>query len=67
MNNINFINFKIKEFFEKNDKLKAKCKIRYRQEDQDCEIIKLNNNLYKVKFIEIQRAIASGQICAVYI
>jgi tRNA U34 2-thiouridine synthase MnmA/TrmU len=67
MNNINFINPLIKEFFEKNDKLKAKCKIRYRQEDQDCEIIKLKDDLYKVNFSKKQRAIASGQICAVYI
>ncbi len=94
MNNINFLNPKYKEFFqpssqpsplgekeqEHNIELKAKCKIRYRQADQDCEIIatsplapllswegKLKDLVFKVKFKEKQRAIASGQICAVYI
>lgn len=46
--------------------LKVKCKIRYRQEDQDCEIFKLKD-LYKIVFKEKQRAIASWQIVAVYI
>ena len=46
--------------------LKAKCKIRYRQADQDCEIIK-EKDWYKVNFSEKQRAIASGQICSIYI
>lgn len=45
--------------------LKAKAKIRYRQEDQDCIICK-DNNWYLVKFINKQRAITSGQICAIY-
>ena len=47
--------------------LKAKAKIRYRQKDQDCEVIKLNNFKYSVKFKDKQRAIASGQICAIYL
>ena len=46
---------------------KAKCKIRYRQADQDCEVIKLEEDSYKVKFKEKQRAIAQWQICAVYL
>ena len=46
---------------------KAKCKIRYRQADQDCEVIKIEEDTYKVKFKEKQRAIAQGQICAIYI
>ncbi len=46
--------------------IKAKCKIRYRQVDQDCEIFK-DNKWYVVKFKESQRAIASWQICAIYI
>jgi len=46
--------------------LKAKCKIRYRQADQDCIIYK-EKNRYRVEFEEKQRAIASGQICAVYL
>jgi tRNA-specific 2-thiouridylase len=46
--------------------LKANCKIRYRQADQDCIIYK-EGNKYKVEFKEPQRAIASGQICAIYL
>lgn len=46
--------------------LKAKAKIRYRQEDQVCEINELWNGKYKVKFEKSQRAIAPGQICAIY-
>ena len=45
---------------------KAKTKIRYRQKDQDCIVEKLENWRYRVKFKEEQRAIASGQICAIY-
>ena len=43
-----------------------KAKIRYRQKDQDCVVKKLVDWKYKVKFKEKQRAIASGQICAIY-
>ena len=46
--------------------LKAKAKIRYRQEDQECIINNIWNGKYEVKFEKPQRAIASGQICAVY-
>jgi tRNA-specific 2-thiouridylase len=46
--------------------LNAKCKIRYRQADQDCIIYK-ESNWYRVEFKEKQRAIASGQICAIYL
>jgi tRNA-specific 2-thiouridylase len=46
--------------------LKAKCKIRYRQEDQNCVIYK-EKNRYRVEFKNKQRAIASWQICAVYL
>ncbi len=46
--------------------LKAKCKIRYRQIDQECIIYKHNKH-YEVRFIEKQRAIANGQICAIYL
>jgi len=56
-------------FLAKNDydfPLKAKAKIRYRQADQDCIIYK-EKNIYKVEFKENQRAISSGQICAIYI
>ena len=56
-------------FLWKNDfefPLKAKSKIRYRQIDQDCTVYK-EKKWYRVEFSEKQRAIASGQICAIYL
>lgn len=56
-------------FLSRNDyifPLTAKAKIRYRQEDQDCVIYK-EENRYKVVFDNKQRAIARGQICAIYL
>lgn len=46
--------------------LEAKAKIRYRQEDQECIVYKIDK-MYKIKFKHKQRAIASGQICAIYL
>ena len=46
---------------------KAKCKIRYRQADQDCIVTKIWEDEYRVEFEEKQRAIAVWQICAIYI
>ena len=46
--------------------LNVKCKIRYRQPNQECVIYKQDNN-YKILFKNKQRAITSGQICAVYL
>lgn len=46
--------------------LKAKAKIRYRQTDQNCEVTPLENEKYKVTFDEKQKAVASGQIVAIY-
>ena len=46
--------------------LKAHTKIRYRQADQECEIFKVEW-WYEVKFTNDQRAIAAGQICAIYL
>jgi len=46
---------------------KAKCKIRYRQADQDCTVLKISEDEYEVKFEEKQRAIAQWQICVIYI
>ena len=46
--------------------LQAKSKIRYRQADQECILYK-EENRFRVEFKEKQRAIASGQICAVYL
>jgi len=41
------------------------AKIRYRQSDQPC-IIDKKEGYYTVNFIKPQRAIAPGQICAIY-
>lgn len=46
--------------------VKANAKIRYRQEDQECEVILIWEDRAEVKFTKSQRAISSGQICAVY-
>lgn len=45
---------------------KWKAKIRYRQKDQHVTIHKIEENKYKVEFEELERAIAPGQILAVY-
>jgi len=58
------------QFIWKNDfkfPLKAKAKTRYRQVDQECEVMKIDDNTFEVKFKERQRAITRGQICAVYL
>lgn len=49
--------------------LKAKAKIRYRQADQDCIVFAPSKKWenWKVEFTEKQRAIARGQICAIYL
>ncbi len=47
--------------------LKAKVKIRYRQADQDCIVIKIDDDKFEIKFRENQRAITSGQIGAIYL
>lgn len=46
--------------------LQAKTKIRYRQEDQEC-LISERAGWYEIKFTQDQRAIAAGQICAIYL
>lgn len=61
---INEFNFLAKSDFE--FPLNAKAKIRYRQEDQECTVYKLENS-YKVEFKNSQRAIARWQICAIYL
>lgn len=60
---VNHWNYLAKDNFE--FPLKAKAKIRYRQADQECEVIKVEW-WYEVKFKIEQRAIAAGQICAIY-
>jgi tRNA-uridine 2-sulfurtransferase len=46
--------------------LKCKAKVRYRQPDQDVEIIPLPWDRFEAIFTEKQRAIASGQTIALY-
>lgn len=47
--------------------LEAMAKIRYRQADQECSVEKIWEDTYRVMFTKEQRAIASGQICAIYV
>ena len=42
------------------------AKIRYRQKDQECELLILPWGGVQVNFTKKQRAVASGQICAIY-
>lgn len=59
MNNVNI--------FEKREMpFKAMSKTRYRQKDEECEVIDLGNWRAEVRFTRPQRAITSGQICAIY-
>lgn len=46
--------------------IKANAKNRYRQEDQECEVNLISNDRAEVKFSKSQRALSSGQICAIY-
>lgn len=46
--------------------LNWQAKIRYRQKDQPCRVLDIWNNKLKVEFKTPQRAIARGQICAIY-
>jgi len=61
MNNINFISNIAWDSFD------AHAKIRYRQNDQQCRVEKICDDEYRVIFSEDQRAIAAGQICAIYV
>ncbi|MCH2188450.1 tRNA 2-thiouridine(34) synthase MnmA [Candidatus Gracilibacteria bacterium] len=63
MSHTNIIN----QTYHKKDHFTASAKIRYRQADQDCSVEKIGEGRYKVTFKNDQRAIASGQICVVYI
>ncbi len=61
MKNINIIWNILDDIFE------ANAKIRYRQADQACSVEKIWDDEYRVVFTQDQRAIAAGQICAIYI
>jgi len=43
-----------------------KAKVRYRQDDQDCKIIQVENDKYTVEFSQPQRAITPGQSIVFY-
>ena len=49
----------------KKAKFSGKAKVRYRQEDQDCQIEVINNKL-KVRFAKPQRAVTPGQSVVIY-
>ena len=44
----------------------CKAKVRYRQGDQDCEIVKIHNNACTVQFTHPQRAVTPGQSIVFY-
>lgn len=46
--------------------LHATAKIRYRQADQACSIIKIDNKTFRVSFTEPQRAVTPGQSAVFY-
>jgi len=48
------------------EKLTCKAKTRYRQEDQDCVVLPLENGQYQVVFTQPQRAITEGQSVVFY-
>jgi tRNA U34 2-thiouridine synthase MnmA/TrmU len=47
------------------ERKKYGAKVRYRQEDQECEIL-FDKNIIKVIFVIQQRAIAIWQVCVMY-
>ena len=44
----------------------CKAKVRYRQMDQDCKIIQIDNNMCTVIFNQPQRAVTPGQSIVFY-
>ncbi len=67
MNHINILNESIVHSIDNQWEQEIYCKIRYRQKDQKCKVFKEKNWRYRVEFAEKQRAIAAGQICAIYL
>lgn len=57
LENVNFING---EYLGK-----CSAKFRYRQPDNDCEVFKLDNGLYEVRYNHV-RAVTPGQACVLY-
>lgn len=52
--------------FSDTQQFECNAKIRYRQSDQACSVIKVKPDTYQVNFIEAQRAITPGQVIAFY-
>lgn len=48
------------------DGLRCHAKVRYRQTDQACEVISLDNDRIEVRFDERQKAVAPGQFVVIY-
>ncbi|MFT5708021.1 MAG: tRNA-specific 2-thiouridylase, partial [Oceanospirillaceae bacterium] len=46
---------------------KCRAKVRYRQQDQDCHVVKTQSGDYKISFIEPQRAVTAGQSVVIYL
>ncbi|MEH6446065.1 MAG: tRNA 2-thiouridine(34) synthase MnmA [Oceanospirillaceae bacterium] len=46
---------------------KCRAKVRYRQQDQDCQVIKTQSGDYKISFTEPQRAVTAGQSIVFYL
>ncbi len=70
-NQVNWITSTEPDSMDKNtnkgsENFKLTAKIRYRQNDQNCQLVKIDNDHYKVKFIEKQRAITPGQSVVFY-
>ncbi|MDC9031814.1 tRNA 2-thiouridine(34) synthase MnmA [Columbia Basin potato purple top phytoplasma] len=53
-------------FYKKNAKMKISAKFRYRQPDQEVEIIFLSENIIKVYYSQKIKLVTPGQICAFY-
>ncbi len=68
MNHVHIMSWmSIEDWMSSHDSsIQLHAKIRYRQKDQLCTLVALNSETIKVEFQSDQRAIASGQICAIY-
>ncbi|WP_341266399.1 tRNA 2-thiouridine(34) synthase MnmA [Candidatus Phytoplasma fraxini] len=53
-------------FYKKNDKMKVSAKFRYRQPDQEVEILFLDDNKIKVNYFPKIKLVTPGQVCTFY-
>ncbi|MFR0367722.1 tRNA 2-thiouridine(34) synthase MnmA [Candidatus Phytoplasma palmae] len=54
------------DIYQNNGKMKMKAKFRYRQPDQDIEMIWLNEKTVKIYYPQKIKSVTPGQICAFY-